>query len=74
MTKHQAVFLKTQLDIYLSKYEHLVDNEASVDFAKQNSAVKVFYMDNTHYFGKSEAVISELSKNPLKQVRTRHVS
>ena len=53
MTLHQARFLKAPLDLCLAKKEHLVDNAASLAFARGNSAVRVFFMDSTHYFAKS---------------------
>lgn len=63
MTLRQAGFLKTDLELYLSEYEHLVDNNAAVEFAAENKAIKVYYMQNTHFFGKSEAVIEQLSRH-----------
>ena len=63
MTLRQAGFLKADLGLYLSEYEHLVDNNAAVEFAAGNKAVKVYYMQNTHFFGKSEAVLEQLARH-----------
>ena len=54
--------MKAHLHIYLSKHEHLVDNEAVLDFAKGNSDTTVYFMDTTHYFGKSEVVLDEITR------------
>ena len=62
MTLHQGTFVKAPLSIYVSKYEHLVDNAAILEFAKGSAKAQVYFMDNTHYFGKSEAVLDEIHR------------
>ncbi len=65
MTRRQADFIKAPLDIYVSRYEHLVDNEAVTDFARLNKAISVGFLDSTHFFGKSDFVL-ELLYAPFK--------
>ena len=69
MTRRQAGFLKTQLDMYLSLHEHLIDNSIAADFASGNKAVSVYYMQSTHYFGKSEEVLEEIAKHASKSIQ-----
>ena len=65
MTRRQAGFIKAPLDIYVSQYEHLVDNEATVDFAAKNRDISVYFLKSTHFFGKSEFAIEVLCR-PFK--------
>ena len=67
MTRKQATFLKAPLHIYISQYEHLVDNEAVTDFAASNKDISVYFLKSTHFFGKSEFVIDVLY-TPFKQL------
>ena len=63
MTLNQAQFLKAKLQVYISEYEHIVDNEAVLEFVKQSGLkAEAYYLKTTHYFAKSEFVLEQLKK------------